>query len=180
MVKVAKIPIEQLSEQTAKLYNVLNEEKDLAVILIGTGFVDACLKSLLEAQFLDGSTSERLLQPSGAVGGFRARADLCYVLGLIPKSEHRNLVTLGEIRNRVAHHHLDIDFSDAVIEANVANLTVHLEGYLADAIGRTRFTICVVLLANMLILNTLQLNARGEKTRKKEPEVTYKRIVPPT
>jgi DNA-binding MltR family transcriptional regulator len=180
MVKVARIPIEQLSEQTAKLYEVLNEEKDLAVILIGTGFVDACLKSLLEAQFLDGSTSERLLQPSGAVGGFRVRADLCYVLGLITKSEHKNLVTLGEIRNRVAHHHLDIDFSDAVIEADVASLTVHLKGYLADVAGRTRFTLCVVLLANRLILNTLQLNGRGEKTRKKEPEVTYKKMVPPT
>lgn len=34
MAKVPKIPIAQLSEQTAKLYDVMNEEKDLAVILI--------------------------------------------------------------------------------------------------------------------------------------------------
>ncbi|MBO3759478.1 hypothetical protein [Ciceribacter sp. L1K22] len=180
MAKIAKIPVEQLSEETARLYDALNDEKDLAVILIGTGFLDACLKSLLEAHFLDGSTSERLLQPSGAIGGFRARTDLCYVLGLIPKSAHGNLVTLGEIRNRVAHHHLDMDFSDAAIGAEVAKLTVALTGYLADAPGRTRFTLCVVLLANMLILNTLQVRARGEKTPKNESEIIYRKIEAPT
>jgi len=53
MAKVERIPVEQLSEQTAKFFEVLNEEKDLAVNLIATGFVDACLKALLEAQFLE-------------------------------------------------------------------------------------------------------------------------------
>ena len=178
MAKVPKRPPEQLSEQTAKLYEVLNQEKDLAAILIGTGFVDACLKSLLEAQFLDGSTSENLLQPSGALGSFRARADLCYVLSLVPKSHHKDLVILGEIRNRVAHHHLDIDFSDAILLDKVGGLKVRIPGYLGDTTGRDRFTLCVVLLANLLILNTLQLKSRGPKVPKKEQETIYKRVGP--
>lgn len=176
MAKVPKIPIAQLSEQTVKLYAVLNEEKDLAVILIGTSFIDACLKSLLEAQFLEGAdTSERLLQPSGIIGSFRARTDLCYVLGLIPKSYQRDLIALGEIRNRVAHHHLDMDFSDPIISTKVDELTVRIQGALADATGRAKFTLSVVMLANMLILNAHQLQTKGAKPAR-EPSHIYQRV----
>lgn len=170
MAKVERIPVEQLSEQTAKFYEVLNEEKELAVILIATGLVDACLKPCSRPS----STSERLLQPSGILGSFRARSDRCYVLGLIPESYHRDLIALGEIRNRVAHHHLDMDFSDPIIAAKV-NEPVRIRGGLADATGCTRFTVSVVLLANMLILNSRQLRAKGAKPAR-EPAHSYTRV----
>ncbi|MER8437320.1 hypothetical protein NKH36_26135 [Mesorhizobium sp. M1312] len=54
------IPPEQLSEETRELFDLLNHEADLAVILIATRFLDACLKSILENHFLEGSTSERI------------------------------------------------------------------------------------------------------------------------
>ena len=86
MGKKIKVPVEQLSEETKALFDVLNEERDLAVILIATSFLDACLKSLLEQCLLESGVTEKLLSHSGALGAFSARADLCYALGLIPKS----------------------------------------------------------------------------------------------
>lgn len=46
------IPPEQLSEETRALFDLLARETDVAVILIATSFLDACLKSILENHFL--------------------------------------------------------------------------------------------------------------------------------
>lgn len=102
MAKGLRIPTEQLSEETQQLYDVLNNEKDLAVILIASSFLDACLRSLLEKKLLEGSVSDRMLSHKGVLGGMSARADLCYALGLLPKRAYQDLGAIAEIRNIVA------------------------------------------------------------------------------
>jgi len=83
----AKIPkLEDLSQESQALYDVLNDESDLACVLIATSYLDQTLASLLERYFVEGNTSQRLLDPRGGVlGTFASRADLSYCLGLIPK-----------------------------------------------------------------------------------------------
>ncbi|MER9074261.1 hypothetical protein NKH80_15800 [Mesorhizobium sp. M0904] len=84
----------------------------MAVILIATSFLDACLKSILGNHFLEGSTSERMLGHTGILGALSARGDLCYVLGLIPRVGTTTYGKFAEIRNTVAHHHLQLSFDD--------------------------------------------------------------------
>lgn len=167
---------EQLSGDTQALFDVLNKESDLAVILIATSFIDACLLSLLEKKMLKGATTDRLLGHKGTLGSFMARADLCYVLGLIPKSWYHDFTVMSDIRNKVAHHHLGLSFENPEIADKCANLSTHLQGDLSNSTGRTRFVLCVVMLANWLILKALILKGKEPITAEKEPALTYVRI----
>ena len=45
------LSVENLSEDTQKLFNVLNEESDLAVILVAASYIDAALASIPSALF---------------------------------------------------------------------------------------------------------------------------------
>ena len=57
--------MENLSEDTQKLFNVLNEESDLAVILVAASYIDTALASILQRFLRPGSTTDRLLNPIG-------------------------------------------------------------------------------------------------------------------
>jgi mannitol operon repressor len=103
--------IEQLSSESKELLDVLNNEQDLSVILIGASFLDTILSSILERKFLQSSVSINLLKAGiGALGSFAARADICYVLKLIEKSLYNDLRKIAQIRNEIAHYHLALNF----------------------------------------------------------------------
>lgn len=168
------IPPEQLSEETRGLFELLNHETDLAVILIATSFMDACLKSILENHFLEGSTSERLLGHAGIAGTFSARSDLCYVLGLISKGWYNDLRKFGDIRNTVAHHRLQLSFDDEDIAAKCNELSVmKLMGMTPEQMSpRTKFTLCVAMLANWLLITALQIKSKPKVTSPRDPRLT--------
>ena len=125
-----RIPqIEQLSSELQELFNVLNDGQDLSVILIGTSFLDTSLSSILERKIRKGKVSKKMLESGrGMLGTFASRADACYVLGLIEKPIYKDLLTIGEIRNKIAHHHLALDFDDE----NIKNLCSKLS-YMGSA-----------------------------------------------
>lgn len=112
-----QITLEQLSSDTRQLYDVLNEESDLACITIAGSFLEAALTGLLRSILKKGSISDRLLDHrGGALGTYAARSDLVYGLGQITKSTYQDLCKLGELRNRVAHSHLRLDFYDMELQ----------------------------------------------------------------
>jgi len=109
-------PLEKLRADTQAFLDVLNGEPDFSVVIISIGYVDACLAALLHRFLIQSSVTEELLDPRrGPLGSFATKADLAYVLGLIPKSMYLDLQQLAEIRNQVAHHHLNLNFADASI-----------------------------------------------------------------
>ena len=109
------LKIEELSQETQALYDVLNNEMDMACILIATSYLDQILASLLEQYFVKSNTARNLLDSRGGVlGTFASRAGLSYCLGLIPKGLYQNLRVVGEIRNRLAHNYLLLDFTEFV------------------------------------------------------------------
>lgn len=110
------LKLEELSEDTRKVYDILNDESDLACVLIGTSYLSELLASIIELSFIETSVSEKLLDPQrGAVGGFATRADFAYCLGLINKNVYQDLIRVAEIRNMFAHKHLALDFGDSTI-----------------------------------------------------------------
>jgi DNA-binding MltR family transcriptional regulator len=111
-------PVEQLSSEVQELFDVLNNERDIAVILIGTSFLDACLASILHRKFIESTISDKLLDlGAGALGSIAPRADLCYVLEFIDKPLYQDLCTISQIRNEVAHHHLALSFGAESVQA---------------------------------------------------------------
>jgi len=124
MAKRAILPPEALSSDTTAFFNVLNDESDFSVVLVATAYIDACLGALLARRFVESSISEKLLDPrSGALGSFAARADACYVLGLVPKPLYHDLVRLAEIRNQFAHYHLSLNFQQPQVAEQCGKLS---------------------------------------------------------
>ena len=180
----AKIPaIETLSKEVQALYDVVNEEPDLPCVLVSTSFLDQCLASLLERHFIKSNTAKSMLDPrGGSLGTFSARADLCYCLGLIPKGLFQNLRTIGEIRNRFAHSYLSLSFDESEIRKFCESLTLPgaVRKLIKDATGeseemvnfwatltnpRARFTVCVAMMANRLLLTGLATERRARKEK---------------
>jgi len=115
--------IEDLSEDTKKLYDVLNEADDLPVILIGTSFLDETLRSMLQKYFVKCNTAKNLLSPNGVLGTFNNRCDLTYCLALISKRMYKDLRTIQDIRNLFAHSHFEKSFGDNDVIALADKLT---------------------------------------------------------
>jgi DNA-binding MltR family transcriptional regulator len=102
----------ELDDESAALYDAVNDQRDIACVLISTSYIDQFLRSILGKYFIDGETSKSLLKYTGMVGDLHSRAQLAYCLGLIPKGLFQNLERLGNIRNAFAHDHLEKTFGD--------------------------------------------------------------------
>jgi DNA-binding MltR family transcriptional regulator len=164
MSKRTILPIENLSKDSQKLFDVLNEEKDLSVILIATSFIDACLGSILKNKLIKSSVIDKILDVRGGIlGTYSARADVCYTLGLINKPLYQDLTIIGSIRNGVAHHHLELDFDDpTIIEfcSKLSYVSTLKNGNTDESLGmekymegpRNQFTITVVMISQRLLL----------------------------
>jgi DNA-binding MltR family transcriptional regulator len=165
------VPVEQLSEDTRKLFDVLNSGSDVSCVIIGAAFLDTALATLLKRRLVTSKITEKMLSPRGALGAFVARADLAYCLGLISEHRHRDLCTIGKVRNQFAHNHMGPAFSEPAVRQLCDQLhewRILLLGEpddSADALterqlttrARNQFRLSVVFLANWLLLTTLGL-----------------------
>lgn len=168
------IPTEQLSVETRHLFDVLNNESDLACVVIGAAFIDTALASLLARKFIASSVSDKMLASTGVLGTFSTRADLAYCLGLIKKkSQYKDILIVGRIRNQFAHNHLKLSFKEPEIrelcnqlnEWRVVSLeeekfgiqTILLEATEEQLqnIARNQFNLSVTFLANWILLYAL-------------------------
>jgi DNA-binding MltR family transcriptional regulator len=182
--KKKSIPdVEQLSAESTHLYDVLNEESDLACVLIATSYLDYAMASLLKRHFIESEIANKLLDsPRGAISTFATRSDLAYSFGLIPKGLYQNLETIGKIRNAFAHSYLSIALDSEDIAKLVDSLippTVHqtltVEGDHSTHSGpqpmslngssRDRFNTIVVVMVNMLLLTGLQTQHQEKKLK---------------
>ena len=167
MRKVGIPGVEELSEGTQQFLDVLNDEDDLAVIVISASYLDACLAAMLKRRLRQGNTSDRLLDSQrGALGSFATRADLCYSLRLVEKDLYQDLIRIAEIRNTVAHNHLAMTFGWPEVASLVAQLTyaemslgrsgTEPSGIMEDmSVARNRFVITAVLASHRLLLSGL-------------------------
>jgi len=166
-------PIESLSKETRHLFNVLNEEKDLAVMLVASSFIDACLGSILKRRLKQSSVSEKLLDSSGMLGTYSARADLSYALSLISKPLYQDLIKIAEIRNEIAHHHLALSFETESIMSKCSQLSYVSSlknGNTGDSLGmekwmigpRNQFVMTTVMISQRLLL--IGLGIRNDET----------------
>ena len=156
---------EDLSADVQELFKVLNcEENDIAVVLIATSFLDSCLKTLLKEKFIDGETSKQLLERT--LESFSTKCMLCYSLGLIPKDMFKDLTLISEIRNQMAHHHLQLSFNDSDIiekckQLDACKKSISLfEQRNTTVDTRDMFTITVSIISNCIIVKAL-----GEKLK---------------
>jgi mannitol operon repressor len=126
----------------------LGFESDRSSVLLCCAYLDDLLRDTLQAFFVDGAESDRLLGGFNApLGSFSARTTAAYTCALITELELRELVTLRKIRNEFAHSKTAA-FSDQKIAdlcANLAYRAPDMEGEPPFA-PSTRFTTAAVAL----------------------------------
>jgi DNA-binding MltR family transcriptional regulator len=116
-----------------------------------TALIDQKLRDTLDAFFVDGRSSKKLLDdPNAPLGTFSSRLEACYALGLIDNYEHSEINLLRKVRNDFAHSKHGISFKTERIAGLCSTLISSLpegEGYpLTDP--RFRFMnaiVCIVL-----------------------------------
>jgi len=161
--------VRTLSDESQALYAALQDEREIACVLLSASFLDHCLATLLSRHFIESSVSNKLLDPRGGVlGTYAARSDLCYALGLVAKPVYQNLIVIGMIRNRFAHSHWTVAFADEDIERwclelnfpafieESQELAEDEDGPSVFSDARERFSLVVALTANRLILTALE------------------------
>lgn len=122
--------------------------------VLGAAYLDGIMKALLESSFIKGATTKELLNDSGPLGSFAARAKLLYCIGYIPKHIYNDLIRLAEIRNQFAHKRMRCTFDALPSDMSCENLEVpkNAEWFLPSKNNRERFQIAVSLIASWLEL----------------------------
>jgi len=100
----------------------LIHETDRGAALVALAFLDEMLRRLSEAKMLDRKIARKLLKYPGPLSTVAPRTDVAYSLGWIGPKTYYDLVTIREIRNKFAHAHEPLTFTDAAIEALCAKL----------------------------------------------------------
>jgi len=168
------VPVEDLSADTKRFFDILNESSDLSVVLVATSYLDASLASMLHRYFIVSSVSDGLLDLHGSLGTISSRASLSYAPGLIGKSLYQALVKIIEIRNTFAHHHLEHDFEVSEI-ANLCSELRFMESLRGDAdtpldfeqhmqTSRDRFVLTAVMISQRLLLTALGVKRVPERS----------------
>jgi DNA-binding MltR family transcriptional regulator len=184
------IPPEDLSKDGRKLLEVLNDESDLAAVLIAASFHAEQLATLLVSRFIqNSSTATQFLYPSkGVLGEFRARSQLSHCLGLISKLSFNDLCAIGEIRNLFAHSHLQMTFEDQSIQEKCSALetwqqleplkkylTADIEERSSNARGQFKITVVMLLADLEIAIQSKQPEVKSPPAR----HVIHKRVESP-
>ena len=103
----------------------LGGETDRGVALVVGGYIEEELKLLLSINFVpDKKLQKRLFEGGSApLGTLSSRIDAVYALGLIPSQAYRDLHRIRDIRNKFAHSHVPLAFSEPAIQDQCSTLT---------------------------------------------------------
>lgn len=155
--------LHELATDVQKLFDVINEAPFEIAVIVSGSYLDQIMGAILKKHFRDSSVTKKMLNSNrGILGSYAARSDLLYVLELTDKSTYTDLLTIGELRNLIAHHHLDIGTIHDQIKEKCNNLK-HVESLgdtfkelMENASSAGRFAQTVAMLTSQLIVNHLQ------------------------
>src|SRR5262249_48972081 len=102
---------------------------DQVVAITGAAYLDHALQVLLTASFrpLTRRDWTRMFDgaANGILGSTSAKIRVAYAARLIEFQQYKDLLLINDIRNVFAHSLHDVDFSNALIEADCTNLRSH-------------------------------------------------------
>ncbi len=113
---MGKLTYQDLKKDWRIVVDAANSGSDLTAVLLISSFLDATLATYLRKHLKSCSTTDSLLGPNGALGNAISKAQLCYCLNLIEKSDFQNIQKIFEIRNKFAHLYDHSSFENPAIE----------------------------------------------------------------
>lgn len=157
---------------------MLNDESDLAVVLIVTSYLDASLGAMAKRAFSDSTVADKLLEsPGGTLNSYISRIDIAYSIGLVASEMRKDLLIIGKLRNVIAHSHLQFSFDSE----GVAKLVQQLEylkalGELGESIlnrtqgPRNRFVFTALMLSQRILVDGLSVKQFPKRKMPSPPE----------
>src|SRR5690348_9432004 len=112
--------VEQFKQEDfEQFYNEFQGESDRACAILGAVILDEQLRALLEAFCIDdsGAVAKLFKGPAAPLATFSSRTSAAYALGLVPRSERRDLDLIRHIRNAFAHQLHGLSFESDEIKS---------------------------------------------------------------
>src|SRR5579859_4286121 len=97
-------------------------ESDRGAALVALAYLDELLARLLKANMLECNVTKKLLEYPGPLATASGRADLAYVSGYLGKETYSDLCVVRKIRNKFAHGHHVLRFTDTAVEGLCSSL----------------------------------------------------------
>lgn len=132
----------------------LDKESERALAVLAAAYLDYLLGQLIATQMVvDTNEVEKLLMEGATapLSSFSSRIDMAYCLGLVDKSEQRDLNLIRKIRNDFAHKFSDISFNAPQIASRCRELSAAKIGGQPDAPKLCYRKASVRLMVNILI-----------------------------
>lgn len=128
----------------AKLIDAYKKEGDRAAAILAAAFIETYLAGYLRVFFVDDLECARLLEETGPLGSFAARAQVANAFGLLTPEVASDLRYIRKIRNLFAHDISDLSFSSPQVRDLCSNLssakpTSHEGGELVDTDPRQQY-----------------------------------------
>ncbi len=139
------------AEDLAKFVEELKRETDRGLPLVGAALIDEKLLETLQAFFIEGKSSNKLLTEGNApLGTFSSRIEACYALGLIDEFEYQEIGLIRKVRNEFAHSKHGLSFQTEKIKGYCTSFKSDLPQGAGYPINDPRFrfmnaVVCVVL-----------------------------------
>ena len=139
------------AEDLAKFVEELKRETDRGLPLVGAALIDEKLLETLQAFFIEGKSSNKLLTEGNApLGTFSSKIEACYALGLIDELEYQEIGLIRKIRNEFAHAKHGLSFKTEKIKGYCTSLKSDLPQGSNYPVNDPRFrfmnsVICIVL-----------------------------------
>jgi DNA-binding MltR family transcriptional regulator len=139
------------AEDLAKFVDELKRETDRGLTLVGAALIDEKLLETLQAFFVEGKSSNKLLTEGNApLGTFSSRIEACYALGLIDEFEYQEIGLIRKVRNEFAHSKHGLSFQTEKIKGYCSSFKSDLPQGAGFPINDPRFrlmnaVVCVVL-----------------------------------
>lgn len=135
----------------ARFVEELKSETDRGLPLVGAALIDEKLFEALDAFFIEGKSSKKLLSEGNApLGTFSSKIDACYALGLIDEFEYQEIGVIRKIRNEFAHAKHGLSFETKKIKDYCTSLQAEIPQDLDIPTDGPRFkfmnsVVCIVL-----------------------------------
>lgn len=107
----------------------LKGESDRGAIIVAGSFIDEALKELILSKLAAGPASTKLFDRGRDTDTVFGKLLLARALGLISKSERRDISDLNDVRNRAAHVSLEFTIDDTLEKLSkrlISNWAPHL------------------------------------------------------
>jgi hypothetical protein len=138
------------SEELGSAMAELEEQTDRGAAIIAAALLEHHLGEAIRTRLtpLNSAMRDNLFGSRGSLGGFQAKIDMGFALGLYTKDAHHDLDSIRKIRNRFAHTPVALDFHDREIEKLALSLMQH--GMADRQDPRDRFMVTYLGLAVLL------------------------------